>query len=148
MSDSAQGGNDILTGGDNSGSGVIMSNRLVGDASLMYDFARGGNDTLTGGDNSANNGSSVHQLFFSAMQRLMSDSARGGNDILTGGDNSGSIASLRKDLFGDASQMSDSAQGGNDILTGGEQYQRLHCQPPFRRCGSKCPVPPRAVTTS
>ena len=42
--DNAKGGNDTLTGGDNSGSGEI-NNRLYGDAFDMRNNARGGNDT-------------------------------------------------------------------------------------------------------
>jgi hypothetical protein len=39
--DSAKGGNDTLTGGDNSGSGTA-SNALFGDAQIMSGSARGG----------------------------------------------------------------------------------------------------------
>jgi hypothetical protein len=52
ITDFARGGNDTLTGGDNSDSSFVV-NTLVGDAGdFITDFARGGNDTLIGGNNS------------------------------------------------------------------------------------------------
>ena len=52
MSSKAQGGNDILTGGNNSSDGYVVNN-LYGDAGgSMSGSAKGGNDTLTGGNNS------------------------------------------------------------------------------------------------
>ena len=49
LSDSAQGGNDILIGGDDS------TNRIYGDAGFgLGSGAKGGNDILIGGDNSTN----------------------------------------------------------------------------------------------
>ena len=52
MSDSAQGGDDTLTGGDCTGSGRVL-NQLFGDASQMSGSAQGGDDELTGGDSSS-----------------------------------------------------------------------------------------------
>jgi hypothetical protein len=51
MLDSAKGGDDKLTGGNNSGSGSVF-NGLFGDATFMSDTTVGGKDTLTGGNNS------------------------------------------------------------------------------------------------
>jgi hypothetical protein len=58
MSDSTQGGNDTLIGGNNSGGGSIAYN-LIGDADQMSGFAKGGNDTLTGGSNSGSGAAST-----------------------------------------------------------------------------------------
>jgi hypothetical protein len=75
--DSARGGNDSLTGGDNFGSGVLGSvfNSLVGDASSMSGSTPGGNDTLTGGDNISGD---LLTNSLTGDARSMSDSARGG----------------------------------------------------------------------
>jgi hypothetical protein len=105
LSDSAQGGNDILVGGDNS------TNRLDGDSGgsfvgLIGD-ARGGNDILIGGGNSTN------ELYGDARGPMTDGAPQGGNDILIGGNNS------TNRLFGDAATMLTNARGGNDVLTGG-----------------------------
>src|SRR5215475_11499609 len=49
ITDNAKGGNDHLTGGNNSIVPLLI-NTLAGDAITMLGSARGGNDTLTGGD--------------------------------------------------------------------------------------------------
>ncbi len=110
MSGSAQGGNDILTGGDNTGSGSV-SNTLVGDAEEMHDNSVGGNDTLTGGANASNT------LFGDANE--MHDNSHGGNDTLTGGNNTSGGGDVSNVMYGDAGILSDSAKGANDILTAG-----------------------------
>jgi hypothetical protein len=116
MSGSAQGGDDELTGGDNSGSGNV-NNLLTGDAFVtMRGFAQGGDDELTGGDNSGSGTIANNGLFGDALN--MSEFAQGGDDELTGGDNSGS-GSVTNILRGDAGTMSGSAQGGDDRLISG-----------------------------
>jgi hypothetical protein len=114
MSGSAQGGNDELTGGDNSGSGSVI-NRLRGDARDMSGSAQGGDDELTGGDNGGSS-SLINELFGDAQ--TMSGFAQGGNDTLTGGDNTGT-GTVSNFLYGDAQTMSGSAQGGDDRLISG-----------------------------
>jgi hypothetical protein len=65
MSGSAKGGNDILTGGDNSGSGFV-TNELFGDARFMNDSAQGGNDRLISGINATDQMWGDGSLAFSA----------------------------------------------------------------------------------
>ena len=48
MSDLTQGGNDILTGGNNYAGGTLI-NGICGDAFQMFDSVKGGDDNLTGG---------------------------------------------------------------------------------------------------
>jgi hypothetical protein len=50
ITDLAKGGNDSLTGGNNTSSGLI-DNELIGDANFMSGSAQGGNDIVTGGNN-------------------------------------------------------------------------------------------------
>jgi len=114
--DSAQGGNDTLTGGDSTAGGFVF-NRLFGDAETMSGSAKGGNDTLTGGDNTGSGGV-FDDLFGDAF--TMSGSAKGGNDTLIGGDNSANGIIAFNFQFGDAFTMSGSAKGGNDTLIGGD----------------------------
>jgi hypothetical protein len=71
MSDSVQGGNDTLTGGDNSGSGQVI-NELFGDAGGMSDSTQGGNDRLISGINATD-------LMWGDALFLL-DSATGGHD--------------------------------------------------------------------
>src|SRR5262249_37259923 len=49
IKDNAKGGNDHLTGGNNS-IGSFFENVLAGDAITLLGSAQGGNDTLIGGD--------------------------------------------------------------------------------------------------
>jgi hypothetical protein len=114
MSDSAQGGDDEVTGGDNTGSGSV-SNILVGDGSFMSDSAQGGDDELTGGNNS---GSGSVSNLLRGDANGMSGFAQGSDDELTGGDNFGS-GTVTNTLIGDASEMSGSAQGGDDRVISG-----------------------------
>jgi hypothetical protein len=107
MSASAQGGDDTLTGGDNSG--AYESNHLFGDAASMSDFAQGGNDTLTGGDNSGSGGGVVYNFLYGDAQ-TMSGSAQGGDDRLISGINA------TDQMWGDAEFLLDSATGGNDTF--------------------------------
>ena len=121
MSGSAQGGNDTLIGGSNSGSGdgFLVRNLLQGDANNMFDDTHGGNDTLIGGNNSGNgNGLVTNGLVGDAGAML--GSAQGGNDTLIGG-NTTPLGNGRVENFltGDGGFMSGSAQGGNDTLIGG-----------------------------
>ena len=81
--ESAQGGDDTLTGGDNSDSGSV-TNTLFGDANNMGGFAQGGDDTLTGGDNS---GSGTVSNFLVGNSTAMGEFAQGGDDRLISGIN-------------------------------------------------------------
>ena len=81
MADITLGGDDTLTGGDNSGSGRL-NNVLIGDASEMGNNARGGNDTLVGGDNSGS-GVVTNTLIGDAQSQGIL--AEGGNDWLISG---------------------------------------------------------------
>jgi hypothetical protein len=103
MSGSAQGGDDTLTGGDNSGSGSVI-NILRGDARFMSDFAQGGNDTLTGGDNT---GTGTVSNFLYGDAETMTGSAQGGDDRLISGINA------TDKMWGDAPG---STTGGNDTF--------------------------------
>ena len=82
MSDNAQGGNDVLTGGSNSGSGSIFQH-ISGDGQLL-DNAQGGNDVLTGGSNSGS-GNVTNIMWGDGSQ--VSGSAQRGNDQLISGTN-------------------------------------------------------------
>ena len=70
MSGSAQGGNDTLTGGDNSGSGMFPT--PFSATRRMSDSAQGGNDRLISGINATD------QMWGDAQ--VLFDSATGGND--------------------------------------------------------------------
>lgn len=111
----AKGGDDTLTGGDNSAYDLNYL-YLYGDANSMYDHAQGGNDTLTGGANRERN-----DLYGDAFQ--MYDHTQGGDDTLTGG-----ADSTYSYLWGDAYVMYDRAQGGDDTLISGDgsQYNELY----------------------
>lgn len=102
LRNSAMGGNDTLIGGNN-----VNTNRLFGDGINLFDNAVGGNDTLTGGNNGRSNdlyGDGYH-LYGNAV---------GGDDIITGGDN----AEVNF-LFGDGVNLRENAAGGNDVLVAG-----------------------------
>jgi hypothetical protein len=111
MSDFAQGGNDHLTGGNNSGGG-FLANQLYGDAPFMSGHAQGGNDTLIGGNSS---GSGVVENFIFGDGLTMSDFAQGGNDILIAGTQS-SGGSVVNHMWGDAQVISASAVAGHDTF--------------------------------
>ena len=128
ITDKAKGGNDDLTGGNNSNVS-FLSNTLAGDAITMSGSARGGNDTLIGGDYSGSSNvigtSSLVRNFLTGDAFDMSGSAHGGNDALIGGNNTGIGSSFSSSFFvvnnylaGDVADgnMSDSARGGNDTL--------------------------------
>ena len=108
MSESAQGGDDILTV-TTTGVSSPLDVVLFGDANFMSGTTVGGSDSLTA-NNSGDSSSAV--LFGDAA--FMSVSARGGNDTLMA-NNSGDHSDAT--LYGDAGYMSDDAQGGNDTLT-------------------------------
>jgi hypothetical protein len=112
MFDSARGGNDKLTGGDNSGSGLV-DNFLSGDAIHMSGLTQGGNDELTGGDNT---GTGTVTNFLRGDAFRMSGSAQGGNDRLISG------ANATDHMFGDAEFLLDSATGGNDTFVFGGAF--------------------------
>ena len=142
------GGDDILTGGTNSGVG-IFHNVIFGESYDMIGNARGGNDILNGGiyggtdrlsnvlygdatnmrdsakggddivNGGDNSGSGNVSNQLSGDANLMADTTLGGDDTLIGGDNSGS-GGLNNTLIGDASDMGNNARGGNDILVGGD----------------------------
>ena len=76
MSGSAHGGNDILTGGNNSGSGQL-NNSLYGDALSLSGSSKGGNDTLCAG--TAAPGCTVSNFMWGDGQ--LQDSAQGGTDM-------------------------------------------------------------------
>lgn len=76
MSGSATGGNDILTGGQNSESGQV-SNFLCGDALQMSGAATGGNDILYAG-NAAPGCTVINDMWGDGQ---LSDFAEGGQDL-------------------------------------------------------------------
>ena len=109
MSDHAVGGNDILTGGNNSGSGFVL-NSLAGDAGTsMSGSAHGGNDVLSGGNN--NGSGQVHNFLYGDALSL-SGASEGGNDTLYAG-TAAPASTVINDLWGDG-QLSSWAQGGKD----------------------------------
>jgi hypothetical protein len=133
ITDKAKGGNDHLTGGNNSILPFLL-NTLVGDANFMLGSAQGGNDTLIGGDYSGSSdiidigtSSRVRNSLTGDALGEMSGSTHGGNDTLIGGNNTGAgssfspvFALVTNGLAGDSrTDMSGSAQGGNDTLIGG-----------------------------
>jgi hypothetical protein len=115
MFKSSSGGNDLLTGGDNTDHGFLVFNNLFGDARNMFESSRGGNDLLTGGDN-GNSGEVINAMFGDAGE--MNGTSEGGNDTLIGGNNTG-FGTVTNQIMGDANALFDSARGGNDTLIGG-----------------------------
>lgn len=116
----AQGGNDILIGGNYPLVDTItvpnVVNYLYGDAFIMSQRARGGNDTLTGGTASisfTHGGAAENNLYGDADQ--MQDSTIGGNDILSSGKGTHDCGTSNT-LYGDARIMGSNAAGGNDTL--------------------------------
>jgi hypothetical protein len=106
MAAHAQGGNDVLIGGDNTGSGTV-SNILVGDGNMSGSaHAQGGDDVLIGGDNTGT-GTVSNRLVGDGN---MSGFAQGGNDRLISGINA------TDQMWGDAQLLLDSATGGNDTF--------------------------------
>jgi hypothetical protein len=78
--DSAHGGDDELTGGDNTDLTDIVINLIFGDARHMFDFAQGGDDQLTGGHNiSSSSARVINQLFGDAEIRLSPRRSLNGN---------------------------------------------------------------------
>jgi hypothetical protein len=75
MSGSAQGGNDVLTGGNNTGSGQL-DNFLYGDALSLSDCSKGGNDVLYAGTAAA--GGTVNNVMWG--DGFLSGGAEGGKD--------------------------------------------------------------------
>jgi hypothetical protein len=99
MSGNSTGGDDILTGGDNS-----TNNWLYGDAEFMHGNSKGGDDILTGGDNSTN------WLYGDALE--MHGNSSGGDDRLISGTGT-------DHMWGDAQFMYDQATGGEDVFVFG-----------------------------
>src|SRR5260370_123006 len=83
MSGSAHGGNDTLTGGNNTSGGGDVSNVMYGDAGILSDSAKGANDILTAGTASA--GGTVHNDMWG--DGPLSGSAQGGADQFVFKDN-------------------------------------------------------------
>ena len=98
MSESAEGGNDTLTGGSNRGSGTV-TNTLFGDAASLSGFAKGGSDTLFAG--TAAPGSTVSNDMWGDGQ--LSGCARGGADLFVFKD-SGSMTVGTQNTIEDFSQ--------------------------------------------
>ena len=100
-------GNDSLTGGAN----TVISNALYGDA---YDlWSDGGNDTLIGGANATIN-------FLHGDAYTMYTGATGGDDILIGND-----FCQDNQLYGDAAVMLDGTIGGDDTLISGRGFDSM-----------------------
>jgi hypothetical protein len=99
MSNSARGGDDVLTGGNSSGSGTV-NNFLYGDATQLFDKAVGGADTLIAGVQSG--GGSVTNVMWGDGR--LSGSAVGGNDTF-----------VFNDSFGNQNYVVDFHQG-EDVL--------------------------------
>ena len=112
ITDSARGGNDTLIGGNNSGSGIV-TNLLIGDASVMNGSAQGGNDTLIGGNNSGS-GSVSNILIGDADFQL--NSAHGGNDRLISGINANDV------MWGDSIFPASSAFPPDDLNGGHDTF--------------------------
>jgi hypothetical protein len=109
MSGPAVGGNDTLTGGNNSSSGFVENN-LAGDAgNTMSGSAHGGNDVLTGGNNTGS-GQLSNFLYGDALS--LSGSSKGGNDTLYAGTTAPG-GTVSNDMWGDGLLL-DRAQGGKD----------------------------------
>jgi hypothetical protein len=111
MSGKAVGGNDTLTGGNNSGAVDIVS-QFYGDAKSTSESAKGGNDTLTGVSNTGT-GSTVSNILYGDAES-MSGSAKGGNDALIAG-TAAAGSTVSNDMWGDG-QLSDRAEGGKDLF--------------------------------
>src|SRR5262249_8209325 len=102
MRDFTQGGNDVLIGGDNHGSGSL-ENDLFGDAVLMFGSSRGGNDTLIAGTSSAG-GTIANFIWGDAF--VMSGTASGGHDTFGFRDNVAAGQTVGTNNFvGDFSQL-------------------------------------------
>ena len=108
MSGKAVGGNDTLSGGNNSGAVDVVC-QFYGDAKSMSESAKGGNDTLTGGSNTGT-GTMSNILYGDA--EFMSGSAKGGDDTLIAG-TAAPGSTVSNDMWGDG-QLSGGAQGGKD----------------------------------
>jgi hypothetical protein len=98
VSDSAQGGNDTLTGGNNTGAGTV-TNILFGDAESLSGSAKGGNDTLIAG--TAASGSTVVNDMWGDGQ--LSGAAQGGADLFVFKD-AGSMTVATQNTIEDFSQ--------------------------------------------
>jgi hypothetical protein len=108
MSGKAEGGNDTLTGGGNSGAVDVVC-QFYGDAKSMSESAKGGNDTLTGGSNTGTG--TVSNILYGDAE-FMSGSAKGGDDTLIAG-TAAPGSTVSNDMWGDG-QLSDGARGGKD----------------------------------
>jgi hypothetical protein len=109
MSGHAVGGNDTLTGGNNSSSNLVENN-LAGDAgNSMSGFAHGGNDILTGGNNSGSG--QLDNVLYGDAPALF-DRSTGGRDILYAGTAAagGTVSNV---MWGDG-RLSGRAEGGKD----------------------------------
>ena len=130
MSDSAQGGNDVLTGGNNSGSGFLR-NEMYGDArATMSGFAQGGNDILIGGNSSGSGGVS-NVIRGDAL--TVSDFVKGGDDTLIAGTQSGG-GSVLNFMWGDWQEdTSGTALTGHDTFVFNENFGNQNFVEDFRQ---------------
>jgi hypothetical protein len=118
MSGSAQGGNDTLIGGNNSGSFLVfptqVSNELIGDARAMSDSTQGGNNTLIGGNNSGGSGSVVDNVLVGAADRMFGSAHAGNNTLIAGTATAGSL--VQNEMWGNAGSIDNiPINGSNDI---------------------------------